>query len=100
MNENEAKIEGNWLVVGDAELVIVLPRDRPDEELLNEIAKRWNVYTQLIEFLGDAEFVFNCAILRTPTGDVRNKCTELNIKRMILITGEPAKPKEVSNERP
>ena len=96
MNENEAKVEGNCLVIGAHHLMI--RAGGHNEELMNELAKRWNAYKKLIEFLGDAEFVFNCAIMRTPTGDVRNKCTELNILRMALITGEPAKPKEETDD--
>ena len=41
----------------------------------------WAVTT----FLERAECVFDHAILSTPTGDTRNKFTDLNIERMLLI---------------
>lgn len=41
----------------------------------------WSVIT----FLARAELVFNVAILGTPTGDVRDALTELNIERLSLI---------------
>lgn len=59
--------------------------------LLNKIAKRWNAYAKLLSFLERSEYVFNCAILSTPTGEVRNECTNLNIERLAFIEESKAK---------
>ena len=80
MNDNEAKVVGELLHIGDLRMHTAIPL-----ELLNEVAKRWNAYREMIDFLEKAEYVFNCAILRTPTGKVRSECTELNIARMQFI---------------
>jgi len=80
MNDNEAKVVGELLHIGDLRMHTAIPL-----VLLDEIAKRWNAYREMIKFLEKAEYAFNCAILRTPTGKVRNECTELNIARMQFI---------------
>lgn len=56
-----------------------------DELLLQEIAKRWNAYRKLIEFLRHIACVFDLAIAATLTGPHRDKMTECNIERMGLI---------------
>ena len=42
-------------------------------------------FRDVTTFLARAELVFNVAILGTPTGDVRDALTELNIERLSLI---------------
>ncbi len=45
----------------------------------------------LLTHLKKAELVYNAAILATPTGDFRNKLTEMNIERLQTITEAEAK---------
>ena len=44
-----------------------------------------DAYTTILKFLEESKIVFEMAILATPTGDVRNGFTELNIQRMEFI---------------
>lgn len=103
MNKNEAKAYKWTLTIGDAYFERGAPPVGFTEELLDEMAKRWNTYVELLKFLEKAEYIFNCAILRTPTGEVRNKCTDLNIERMAFIEESGIKTlpvTEAKNEKP
>lgn len=94
MDQSEARAnDTGGLAIGDVCLQIIYPSIREtklNSKLMWEIAKRWNTYAKLIDFLESSEYVFNCAILRTPTGEVRDECTRLNIDRMLFL--EESKP--------
>lgn len=100
MNINEARVEGNSLTIGNCTLNVKSKYIVDRSKLLNELAKRWHAYMEMIKFLERAEFVFNCAILSTPTGDLRNKLTDLNIERMQFLLEAKPKVKEVKHEGP
>lgn len=100
MNICTAEVKDNCLVIGDV-VHLMIETGGHSDVLLAEIAKRWNAYMEMIRFLERAELVFNCAILRTPTGDLRNDCTDRNIERMqFLAEAEGKKVKEKKSEGP
>lgn len=98
MNKNEARVEGASLIFGSKQILRTTQPTDDTVPLLNEIAKRWNAYKKLIDFLERAEYAFNCAILRTPTGKVREECTGLNIERMGFINESKTKAQPVREE--
>ena len=105
MDINEAKVNDHQQLVIDKELLTVCtssgqPTLDLDNKLLDELAKRWNAYREMVKFLEKIENVFNCAILRTPTGEVRNECTDLNIERMqFIVESKVAPPTEEKDDR-
>ena len=102
MIKSEARTnDSGGLAIGDVCLHVIYPSIREtklNRDLMEEIAKRWNEYVKLIKFLEKAEYVFNCAILRTPTGKVRNECTDLNNERFQFLA-EAKKPTETKEEK-
>ena len=58
-----------------------------DEETVGDKPKQpsEDAYVAILKFLGESRIIFDAAILGTPTGDVRNVFTELNMERMQFI---------------
>lgn len=84
MDKAKAVAENVYLTVDQTVLKCV--ESTQNELLVEEIAKRWNAYRKLIEFLMGIENVFSLSICATPTGALRNELTERNIERMELIS--------------
>ncbi len=63
-------------------LVDTTPWDCPDVMAVHNLI---DAAPDLLEELEQAEFVYTQAILRTPTGNLRNKLTDLNILRLTAI---------------
>lgn len=61
-----------------------------DKAKADEIVRACNAHDDLLAACEKAQFVYDYAICRTPTGPERNKLTEQNILRMAAI----AKAKE------